>query len=89
MDSKSSASPSSSVRVLSIQSNIPKLVPTGLLCWALSLKLLDDHPKEVAIDRAAAVAAAPALTASRMWPLAVLPLCILRLWDGQLHTVSG
>lgn len=57
----------------------------GFFAWLCLLNCLMITQKEVAIDRACDVASiAPALTARRMWLLAILPLCLLGLWDGPI-----
>lgn len=57
----------------------------GLFAWLCLLNCLLITQKEAAIDRACAIASiAPALTASRIWPLALLPLSFLWLWDNAI-----
>lgn len=57
----------------------------GLFTWLCLLNCLMITQKEAAIDRGGAVASiAPVLTASLMWPLAILPLSVLWLWDHPI-----
>jgi lipoprotein signal peptidase len=57
----------------------------GLFAWLCLLNCLLITQKEAAIDRACAITSiAPALTASRIWPLALLPLSLLWLWDNAI-----
>jgi hypothetical protein len=57
----------------------------GFFAGLCLLNCLMITQKEVAIDRACNVASiAPALSARRMWLLAILPLCLLGLWNGPI-----
>jgi hypothetical protein len=77
---------------LIISASVVWIMPTfddwyllGLFAWLCLLNCLLITQKEAAIDRASAIASiAPALTPSRIWPLALLPLSFLWLWDHAI-----